>query len=58
MIVFFCAALLRRDLVFRGRCAGVERDRCRDNSPPALTARAACPIWAATMPVHRASQQD
>src|SRR5882724_10407051 len=38
----------RRDLVCRRCCAGVKRDRCRDNSPiaspTALTADAACPI--------------
>ena len=48
-----CARLLldqsRRDLVCRRCCAGVKRDRCRDNSPianspTALTVKAACPI--------------
>jgi len=48
-----CARLLLdqscRDLVCRRCCAGVKRDRCRDNSPianspTALTADAACPI--------------
>jgi len=34
----------RRDLVCRRCRAGVERDRCRDDSPLALTAKAACPI--------------